>query len=55
LLRPELRAEADTFCAETVLALAVDWPNFLDEYPWASGTAEQWRWRLALALERAWE
>ncbi|GAA4249455.1 nucleotidyl transferase AbiEii/AbiGii toxin family protein [Dactylosporangium darangshiense] len=54
LLRPELGAEADTFCAESVLALTVDWPNFTDEYPWADGTAEQWRWRLALALERAW-
>jgi hypothetical protein len=54
LLRPELGAEADLFCAESVLALAVDWPNFKDEYPWADGTAEQWRWRLALALERAW-
>ncbi|MER7282774.1 nucleotidyl transferase AbiEii/AbiGii toxin family protein [Dactylosporangium sp. NPDC000244] len=54
LLRPELGAEADTFCAESVLALTVDWPNFTDEYPWAGGTAEPWRWRLALALERAW-
>lgn len=31
----------------------VDWRNFLDEYPWIEGTAESWKRRLALALERS--
>jgi hypothetical protein len=51
LVREFLGAE---FAPESVLALTIDWPNFTDEYPWAGGTAEQWRWRLALALETAW-
>jgi hypothetical protein len=54
LMRPELGAEADRFTAETVLCWDVDWVNFTDEYPGIAGTSEQWQWRLALALERAW-
>ncbi|MFI5695396.1 hypothetical protein ACIA58_26315 [Kribbella sp. NPDC051586] len=37
----------------SVLAWDVDWGNFLDEYPWIEGTAEAWKQRLALALERS--
>jgi hypothetical protein len=54
LLRAELGAAAATFSAEDLLSLTVDWPNFTDEYAGVGGTAEHWRWRLALALERAW-
>ena len=45
---------AGTFTAERVLALQVDWANLTDEYPAVDGPAEDWRWRLALALERGW-
>ncbi|KAB1932133.1 nucleotidyl transferase AbiEii/AbiGii toxin family protein, partial [Micromonospora sp. ALFpr18c] len=54
LLRPELGAEADTFAAETVLSWQVDWPNFTDECPGVTGTADQWARRLAVALGHAW-
>ncbi len=54
LMRPELRAEADAFTAETVLTWGADWENFVDEYPGIEGTGEEWLRRLALALERAW-
>ncbi|WP_327001039.1 nucleotidyl transferase AbiEii/AbiGii toxin family protein [Dactylosporangium sp. NBC_01737] len=54
VLRPELGEDADTFTAERLLSLPVDWPNFTDEYGVVGGTAEDWRWRLALTLERAW-
>jgi hypothetical protein len=53
LLRPELGAEADDFRAESVLRWSVDWRNFRKEYPRATGEAEQWQRRLALALARS--
>jgi hypothetical protein len=43
-----------TFTAETVLSWDVDRANFTDEYLGIDGTADQWRWRPALALDRAW-
>ncbi|MDG6101848.1 nucleotidyl transferase AbiEii/AbiGii toxin family protein [Dactylosporangium aurantiacum] len=54
LLRGDLGPDADTFTAERVLSLPVDWPGRTDGHPGVDGTAEDWRWRLALALERHW-
>ncbi len=54
LLRPELDSEADEFCAESVLAWAVDWQNFRDEYPGVPADSSAFVRRLAVALDRAW-
>lgn len=54
LLRPEHGSEADDFGAEFVLARAIDWGNFRDEYPDVDGDGRQLLRRLALALGRAW-
>ncbi|MER7247580.1 nucleotidyl transferase AbiEii/AbiGii toxin family protein [Kribbella sp. NPDC000426] len=51
VLGPELKSS--DFDPASVLAWDVDWRNFLDEYPWIEGTAEAWKQRLALALERS--
>lgn len=51
ILDPELKTF--DFQPASVLEWDVDWWNFLDEYPWIEGTAESWKRRLALALERS--
>lgn len=54
LLRAELGDEADAFAPESVLAWAVDWTNFTDEYRTITGTLDHWATRLAVALDQAW-
>lgn len=55
LVREELGdAEADAFCAESVLLWDVDWLNFVAEYPDVRGDASEWLRRLARALDRGW-
>jgi hypothetical protein len=53
-MRPELLPDSETFDAGDVLDWKVDWDNFVEEYPAVTGTADEWKLRLAVALERAW-
>ncbi|WUJ69476.1 nucleotidyl transferase AbiEii/AbiGii toxin family protein [Kribbella soli] len=55
LIRQVLHSDLKSldFTPASVLAWDVDWRNFLDEYPWIEGTADAWKQRLALALERS--
>ncbi|AUS78738.1 hypothetical protein C1701_10580 [Actinoalloteichus sp. AHMU CJ021] len=50
VLRPELERGADDFDASAILALEVDWAEFVAEYPTIVGDADLWLRRLAEAL-----
>lgn len=54
LIRPKLRRRAATFTAESVLALKVNWYEFVEAYPEVGGSAGYWLKRLVAALDRTW-
>ncbi|MFC4038096.1 nucleotidyl transferase AbiEii/AbiGii toxin family protein [Dactylosporangium siamense] len=52
VLREDLGPSADGYGAASIAPLAVDWANFLDEYPQVRGDCEEWKERLSRALDR---
>ena len=45
------RPRSEEFTADFPLEWEVDWENFKLEYPWTTGSAEEWQLRLSAALK----